>query len=134
MPLPTIEVPKFKLKIPSTGKMVTYRPFLVKEEKVLLQALETGEGDEQILDAVFDLLNACIETKNVSVRDLTNFDLEYLFVQLRAKSVGENAQIQIRCMNPECGKQYEYECNITEFKIKKNKDEVERSAAIDITK
>ena len=122
MPLPTIEVPKYKIKIPSTGKMITYRPFLVKEEKVLLQALETGEGEEQLLEAIFQLLDNCIETKNINPRELTNFDLEYLFLQLRAKSVGEMAELSFICTNEECKKPFEYECNISELKVKRNKE------------
>ena len=121
MPLPTIEVPKYKVKIPSTGKMITYRPFLVKEEKVLLQALETGEGEEQLLEAIFQLLDNCIETKNVNPRELTNFDLEYLFLQLRAKSVGETAELQFTCSNKECRKPIQYECNLSDLKVKKHK-------------
>lgn len=121
MPLPTIEVPKYKVKIPSTGKMITYRPFLVKEEKVLLQALETGEGEEQLLEAIFQLLDNCIETKNVNPRELTNFDMEYLFLQLRAKSVGETAELQFTCSNKECRKPIQYECNLSDLKVKKHK-------------
>ena len=121
MPLPTIEVPKYKVKIPSTGKMITYRPFLVKEEKVLLQALETGEGEEQLLEAIFELLDNCIETKNVNPREMTNFDLEYLFLQLRAKSVGETAELQFICSNKECRKPIAYECNLSDLKVKRHK-------------
>ena len=121
MPLPTIEVPKYKTKIPSTGKMVTYRPFLVKEEKILLQALETGDGDEQLLEAIFQLLDNCIETKNINPRELTNFDLEYLFLQLRSKSVGETAELSFMCNNEKCKKTFSYDCNIADLKVKKHK-------------
>ena len=112
MPLPTIEVPKYKLKLPSTGKMITYRPYLVKEEKVLLQALETDSDEEHLLEAVFQLLDNCIET---------NFDIEYLFLQLRSKSVGEEAELRIKCTNKECGRPFEYNFNLSTVKIKKKK-------------
>ena len=121
MPLPTIEVPKYKTKIPSTGKMITYRPFLVKEEKILLQALETGDGDEQLLEAIFQLLDNCIETKNINPRQLTNFDLEYLFLQLRSKSVGETAELRVKCTNEGCGKPFDFECDISNLKVKRHK-------------
>jgi hypothetical protein len=123
MPLPTIEVPKYKLKVPSTGKMITYRPFLVKEEKVLLQAIETGDGDETLLlESLFQLLENCIETKNIKVREFTNFDLEYMFLQLRAKSVGETVELSFKCQNPECKKRFEFECNISELTIKEHSE------------
>ena len=126
MPLPTIEVPKYKLKIPSTGKMITYRPYLVKEEKVLLQAMETDSSEEHLLEAVFQLLDNCIETKGVNPREMTNFDIEYLFLQLRSKSVGEEAELSIRCMDKECGKTFEYGFDLSGVKVKKNKEHTKK--------
>ena len=79
MPLPSIEVPKYKLKVPSTGKMITYRPFLVKEEKILLTAMETGDDESILLQALFDILEKCIETKNVNIREFfDNFEQSLL--------------------------------------------------------
>ena len=121
MPLPTIEVPKYKLKIPSTGKMVTYRPFLVKEEKVLLTALETSNDESSLIDALVNLVESCIETKNIKISKLTSFDLEYLFLQLRAKSVGEIAELNVACMSPDCSMTFPHSVNLSELKIKRDK-------------
>ena len=121
MPLPSIEVPKYKLKVPSTGKMITYRPFLVKEEKILLTAMETGDDESVLLQALFDILEKCIETKNVNIREFAPFDMEYIFLQLRAKSVGEEAEMNIVCSNEECKKSFEYAVNLTDLKVIKNK-------------
>lgn len=122
MPLPTIEVPKYKLKIPSTGKMVTFRPFLVKEEKILLTALETGKDEDELIEALFNILDKCIETKGVNVRKLAPFDLEYIFIQLRAKSVGEIAELYVKCTNPDCSFEFEHNVDIGKLKIKKDKN------------
>ena len=126
MPLPTIEVPKYKLKIPSTGKMVTYRPFLVKEEKVLLTALETSNDESTLVDALINLVDSCIETKNIKVSKLTSFDLEYLFIQLRAKSVGEIAELNVQCSTPDCGIDFPHSVNLNELKIHRNKEHTEK--------
>ena len=126
MPLPTIEVPKYKLKLPSTGKMITFRPYLVKEEKVLLQALETDSSEEHLLEAVFQLLDNCIETKGIEPRNMTNFDIEYLFLQLRSKSVGEEAELRIRCSEKECGKPFDYSFNLSTVKVKKKKEHIKK--------
>ena len=122
MPLPTIEVPKYKLKVPSTGKMITYRPFLVKDEKVLLTTLETTEegNEEALTEALLELVNKCIETKNVAVSEFTSFDLEYIFLQLRAKSVGEIAEINIKCQNIDCGIEFPWGVDLSKLEIKRN--------------
>ena len=86
MSLPKIMIPKFKLTLPSNGREVTFRPFLVKEEKILLMALESGDNDA-ILMAIRDAIEACVD--DVEVSKLPYFDIEYLFLNLRAKSVGE---------------------------------------------
>jgi hypothetical protein len=88
MALPKPPVPTYELELPSTGKTIKYRPFLVKEEKLLLIATETGE-DKQIRDAIVDILKACVLTRGIKVEDLPMFDLEYIFLRVRAKSVGE---------------------------------------------
>jgi len=123
MPLPTIEVPKYKLKIPSSGKMVTYRPFLVKEEKILLTALETSTDDGAITEALVNLINSCIITKDIKIESLPPFDLEYIFLQLRAKSVGETVEVEIKCKNEDCSlSKFPWEIDITKMEIKKNKE------------
>ncbi|HIJ11491.1 TPA: baseplate protein [Candidatus Woesearchaeota archaeon] len=126
MPLPTIEVPKYKLKIPSTGKMVTFRPFLVKEEKILLTALETGKDEDELTEALFDIVDKCIQTKGINVRQLAPFDLEYIFLQLRAKSVGEIANLYIKCRNEECGFEFEHGVDIGKLKINKDKTHTDK--------
>ena len=98
MALPRInETLNFSMKVPSTGKTVKYRPYLVKEEKVLLQAFESGDT-RTCLEAMADTLAACIDPKsNLDVSSLSTFDVEYMFIKVRSKSVGENSHIQIKC-------------------------------------
>ena len=95
MALPVINVPTYSVKIPSTKEDVTFRPFLVKEEKILLLALEEG-GDDSIARAIKQIINNCTFEK-VNVESLATFDLEFMFLRIRAKSVGEIAKIQVLC-------------------------------------
>ena len=81
MPLPTIETPTYELKLPSNGKKIKYRPFLVKEEKILILALES-QSQEEITNSVTDVLKKCILTRGVKVDDLPTFDIEYLFLNV----------------------------------------------------
>ena len=94
MALPKLNVPKYKLKLPSDGRNVNYRPFLVKEEKLLLLATETGE-QEEIIGAIKNIIAEC--TDITSVDKLATFDIEYLFLQIRTKSVGENVDVSVTC-------------------------------------
>jgi len=94
MALPSITAPEYATTIPSTGQEITYRPFLVKEEKILLTAQESDDEKDQIL-AVAKTLSECITTPDVIIGDLTSFDIEYLFLKLRAKSVGETITVKI---------------------------------------
>ncbi len=96
MPLPKISTPSYELVIPSTKKKIKYRPFLVKEEKVLIIAMES-QDNKQIANAIKDVLSACILTKGVKVNDLSTFDIEYLFLNIRGKSVGEEVEVMITC-------------------------------------
>ena len=96
MPLPTIETPTYELKLPSTNKKIKYRPFLVKEEKILILALESKSQNE-ITNAVTDVLKKCILTRGVKVDDLPTFDIEYLFLNIRAKSIGEDIKLTVTC-------------------------------------
>ena len=98
MALPRInETLNFTMTIPSTGNKVKYRPYLVKEEKVLLQAFESGDT-KTCLEAMADTLSACIDPKeNVDVSSLATFDVEYMFVKVRSQSVGETSRVQIKC-------------------------------------
>ena len=96
MPLPTIETPTYELKLPSSNKKIKYRPFLVKEEKILILALESKNQDE-ITNAVTDVLKKCILTRGVDVDSLPTFDIEYVFLNIRAKSIGEDIKMTVTC-------------------------------------
>ena len=94
MPLPKIATPYYELTLPSTKKSIKYRPFLVKEEKLLVLALES-EDTKQITTAIKQVLKACIQTRGVKVESLPTFDIEFLFLNIRAKSVGEVVEITL---------------------------------------
>ena len=96
MPLPTIETPTYELKLPSSNKKIKYRPFLVKEEKILILSLES-KNQSEITNAVTDVLKKCILTKGVDVDDLPTFDIEYVFLNIRAKSIGEDIKLTVTC-------------------------------------
>ena len=102
MPLPQLNVtPKYELTVPSTSKRIKYRPFLVKEEKILLLAMESQDPN-QIINAVTDTIRNCLETDAKTLAKLTTFDVEYIFVQLRGQSVGEKVEVKLKCQNDEC--------------------------------
>ncbi len=94
MPLPKIATPEYDLVLPSTQKKITYRPFLVKEEKLLVLALES-EDTKQITTAIKSVLKSCILTRGIKVEKLPTFDIEYLFLNIRARSVGEEVEVSI---------------------------------------
>ena len=96
MPLPKINTPTFELVLPSNGKKIKYRPFLVREEKILIMALES-EDMKQITDAVIQILSACILTRGVKINDMSTFDIEYLFLNVRSISVGETVEVNVTC-------------------------------------
>ena len=96
MPLPTIATPTYELTLPSTGKKIKYRPFLVKEEKLLILALDSKDQME-ITNSVKDVLKKCVLTRGVKIDDLPTFDIEYLFLNIRAKSVGEDINLVVTC-------------------------------------
>ena len=96
MPLPKIATPSYELELPSTGKTIQYRPFLVKEEKLLVIALES-EDTKQITNAIKAVIRACILTKGVKVESLPTFDIEYIFLNIRGKSVGESVEVIVTC-------------------------------------
>ena len=100
MPLPKIATPTYSLVLPSTEKEISFRPFLVKEEKLLVLALET-EDTKQITTAIKAVLKNCIQTKGVKVESLPTFDIEYLFLNIRGKSVGESIDVNIICPDDE---------------------------------
>ena len=96
MPLPKIATPTYELELPSTGKVIKYRPFLVKEEQVLILALES-QDIKQITLAIKSVLKDCILTKGIKVEDLPSFDIEYIFLNVRGKSVGESIDLIVTC-------------------------------------
>ena len=96
MPLPKISTPTYDLVLPSNGKKIKYRPFLVREEKVLILALES-QDIKQISNAVKSTLKSCVQTRGVKIDDLPSFDIEYIFLNVRAKSVGESLDLVITC-------------------------------------
>ena len=100
MPLPKIATATYELVLPSNGKNIKYRPFLVKEEKVLVIALES-EDNKQITNAIKSVLRNCILTKGIKVENLPTFDIEYLFLNIRGKSVGEEIEVNIICPDDE---------------------------------
>ena len=100
MALPQLNTVNYDMVIPSTGQQVKYRPFVVREEKVLLTSLESGDAT-QITNAMRDIVEVCT-FKEVNVKKLAMFDLEYIFLKLRAKSVGENADILVKCTDETC--------------------------------
>mgnify|MGYP001166204027 FL=1 len=97
MALPKVVAPTYELELPSNGKKIKYRPFLVKEEKVLLIAMDSGD-EKQITQATVDVIKSCV-TSRLKVEDLPSFDLEYLFLKIRAASVGEEITINVVCMD-----------------------------------
>ena len=119
MSLPQINTPVHELKIPSTGKKVKYRPFVVREEKILLLALES-ENQEEVTDAIVQIIGNCIQTK-IDLDSLSTFDIEYIFLNVRAKSVGEILEFAITC--PDDGEtQADVEINIDDIQVVKSKD------------
>ena len=119
MPLPKINTPTYELVLPSSGKKIKYRPFLVREEKILIMALET-EDQKQITRAVIDILSSCIITKGIKLDKLATFDIEYLFLNVRSKSVGEQIEVNITC--PDDGKtSVPISVDIDSIKIQKDK-------------
>ena len=120
MPLPKINTPTYELTLPSNGKKVKYRPFLVREEKILIMALET-EDQKQITDAVVQILDACIMTRGIKIKTLATFDIEYIFLNVRSKSVGETINVNIICPDDE-KTSVEVPIDLESIKVKKDKN------------
>ena len=120
MPLPRIATPTYELELPSTGQNIKYRPFLVKEEKLLVLALES-EDTKQITTAIKTVIKNCIETKNIKVESLPTFDIEFLFLNIRAKSVGEEIEVNIICPDDE-ETLVSVNINVDDIQIQKNKE------------
>ena len=120
MPLPTISTPTYELVLPSSNRKIKFRPFLVKEEKILILAMES-QDTKQIANAVKNVITHCILTKGTKVDKLSTFDIEYLFLNIRGKSVGEDIEVMVTC--PDDGKtQVPALINIDSIKIQKSDD------------
>ena len=118
MPLPKIATPTYELVLPSTKQEIKYRPFLVKEEKILIMALES-EDSKQITSAIKTVIRDCILTRGIKVEKLATFDIEYLFLNVRAKSVGETVEVNVTC--PDDGEtQVLVEVDIDSIKVQKD--------------
>ena len=128
MPLPKISTPTYELTVPSTGKNIKFRPFLVKEEKILIIAMES-QSDKQIAQAVNDVLSNCILTKGVNIDDFSTFDIEYLFLNVRSKSVGESVDVMVTCPDDNTTK-VPVQVNLDDIKILKN-DKHQRDIPLD---
>ena len=122
--LPKISTPTYELELPSTGETIQYRPFLVREEKVLVIALES-EDTKQITTAIKTVIKNCILTKNIKVESLPTFDIEYLFLNIRGKSVGEELEVNIIC--PDDGEtQVPVKIDIDAIKVQKSEEHSNR--------
>ena len=120
MPLPTISTPTYELILPSSDRKIKFRPFLVKEEKILILAMESQDS-KQIAQAVKDVLKKCILTRGIKVEKLSTFDIEFLFLNIRGKSVGEDIEVMVTC--PDDKKtQVPMSINIDSIKVQKDKD------------
>jgi len=120
MPLPTIVTPSYELTLPSNGKKIKYRPFLVKEEKILILAIESNSMKD-ISRAIKDVLKNCILTKGVKIDELPTFDIEYLFLNIRSRSIGESIDLVVTC--PDDGEtKVNSQIYIDEIEIKKDKN------------
>ena len=118
MPLPKIATPTYELVLPSTGKKIKYRPFLVKEEKILILALESQDS-KQITTAIKSTLKSCIQTRGIKVEELPTFDIEYIFLNIRGKSVGESVDVIVTC--PDDGETtVETQIFLDEIQVQKN--------------
>ncbi|MBO03140.1 MAG: baseplate protein [Candidatus Marinimicrobia bacterium] len=116
MPLPKISTPTYELVLPSSNKKIKYRPFLVKEEKILILAMES-QDTSTVANAVKDVLSSCILSRGIKVQKLSTFDIEYLFLNIRGKSVGESIEVMVTC--PDDGKtQVPTSINIDEIQVK----------------
>ena len=120
--LPKMVTPKYYMIVPSTGKSITYRPYVVKEEKLLLIAMES-QDEKQIENAVMNIIEECVESP-IDINALTNFDVEFMFVTLRAKSVGEGIELSPKCTS--CEETNQVKVDLDKVTIKNLEDEVDR--------
>ena len=120
MPLPKIATPTYELVLPSTDETIQFRPFLVKEEKLLVLALES-EDNKQITTAIKSVLKNCVLTKGIKVEQLPTFDIEFLFLNIRGKSVGEELEVNIVCPDDE-KTQVTVDINLDDIQVQKSEE------------
>lgn len=126
MPLPKLETPTYTLQIPSTKETIEFRPFLVKEEKILIQAQEGGD-EKDIIRAIKNIVRVCTFEK-INVDELTTYDLEYIFLQLRARSIGETVEFKLKCL--ECEKYNTITLDITKAEVVFPQIEVDKKISL----
>ena len=124
MPLPKIAAPTYELELPSTGETIEYRPFLVKEEKLLIIALDT-EDMKQITTAIKNVISNCIISPKINVKELPTFDIEYLFLNIRGKSVGEQVEVNLICPDDETT-EVKVKINLDDIKVHKQEDHTDK--------
>jgi len=115
MALPMVNSPRYSTILPSTGENIDYRPYTVKEEKILMIAMESKD-QKQIIRAMKDVISACIE--GIDVGKITTFDIEWIFLKLRSKAVGEKVELKLKCQDNECEAQTQVEINLEEIEVK----------------
>lgn len=125
MSLPQVDVPIFELKLPSTGEEIRVRPFLVKEEKMLLIAAESGDTMD-IINTTKQIISNCLVDKTVNVNTLPFFDIDFLFIALRAKSISDKVAVSFVCKNETeqgvCDQSFDTELDLSTVSVKKNPD------------
>lgn len=125
MILPKIDVPIHEIKLPSSGKEIKFRPFLVKEEKLLLMAVKTNDANE-IIKTTKQVINNCLIDSNINIDTLPFFDVDCLFIAMRAKSVGESIKVNFVCQNSvenaKCGGKFEIAIDISNVRVEKKED------------
>ena len=127
MPLPKIEVPQYELTMPSSGELVKYRPFLVREEKILLLAMES-EDEGQMIDAVQDIIRNCLYGE-VDVETMPMFDVEFVFLQLRSKSKGEEVDLTFEC--EKCKSSIPVKINLNDVKVQEKENHSKKISLTD---
>jgi hypothetical protein len=120
--LPILATPKYDMIVPSTGEAITYRPYVVREEKILLIAMESND-ENQIEQAVIDVIQSCVESP-INIDNLTTFDVEFIFVTLRSKSVGEGIKLSPKCEH--CEETNEVKINLEEVKVTNLENKVDK--------
>lgn len=122
MKLPKIDLPTYEFELPSTGKKIKFRPFLVKEQKILLIAMESGK-EKDIIDAVKQIVSNCVIEKDFNVDEMSTFDFEYFFIHLRARSIGEKVSMSFKCKNKidkeECDHLMQFEHDLLSATVEK---------------